>query len=371
MTPDRALRVGIAGCGRIARALHIPGYVGSPHAEIVALYNHRLGTVADLAASHPGAAVYDDFDRFIDDSGVEALSVCTPNAMHAEMAIAALDRGIHVLVEKPMAMSLDEAQEMIDVASKSEAILMVGHTQRFYPAHVRAKQILDSGALGRIYQVRTTFGHAGPQRWSPRGSWFLSADLGGLGVIGDLAVHKVDLLRFLTGEEVTSVAGVETSADDSEVEENAAAVMVLAGGGLATLSVSWTLRGGNIDDLVLIGDHGSLRVRAEPGAPLVLYREDGERIEYTVHPGIPLSDAGEWLLDEIPQFIAAALGEVPNPVPGIDGYRALEIVTAISRSAKTGMTVPLPLPLADTGSPDRSSSSMGVAGILEIQRSRP
>lgn len=368
MTSDRVLRVGIAGCGRIAKVLHIPGYVASERAEIVALYNHRLDSVADLAASLPGATVYDDFDRFIEEGGAEAISICTPNAMHADMAIAALERGIHVLVEKPMAMSLAEAGAMIDAAQESEAILMIGHTQRFYPAHIKAREIIESGILGRIYQVRTTFGHPGPQKWSPRGTWFVSPELAGLGVIGDLAVHKVDLVRYLTGEEVMSVVAMETRSEHADVEDNAASILALSGGGIATLTVSWTMRGGNIDDTVLICEHGSLRIRSEPDAPLVLYDEDGKRTEYPVHPGIPLSDDKEWLLDEIPQFISATFGETPNPVPGIDGYHALEIVTAISRSAKTGRTVSLPI--KNTSSPDRSTSQGGVIGFPEIERTQ-
>ena len=340
---EQVLRVGVAGCGQIARKLHIPGYVNCPQSELVALYNHRLETVADLRQAYPQAKLYDDYERFLEESGVQAVSVCTPNVLHAGMTIAALERGIHVLVEKPMAVTLAEARAMIEAAGASGATLTVGQTQRYVPCHREARQVIESGALGRLFQVRTYYGHAGPLAWSRRGRWFITADLAGMGVIGDLAVHKADLLRYLTGQEVECVAGFKAAFEIDEVEDNAVAVLQLSGGALATLSASWTTRGGGINDFVLVGEGGSLRIGAEPGAPLVLYRRSGERVAYPVPEGIPESN-GVLQIDEVPEFVQAALGERSNPVPGEEGYRALEICVAIDRSARTGELVRLPLP---------------------------
>ncbi len=335
------LRTGVAGCGKIARHLHIPGYTNSPKAELVALYNHRRETAVDLIEEYPQAAFYDDYGRFLEESGVQAISICTPNALHAGMTIAALNRGIHVLVDKPMAVTLSEAQAMIDAARESDVILTVGQTQRYYPAHRKAREIIQSGVLGKIFQIRTTFGHGGPLQWSPRGQWFTTSGLAGLGVTGDLAVHKADLLRYLTGQEVESVAAFNANFELPDVEDNVAAVLRLSDGALVTLSASWTMRGGNIDDFIIIGEGGSLRIRAEPDAPLVLYKASGERVEYPTHPGIPLTEDKIWLVAEIPEFVEAVLGERPNPITGEDGYRALEICIAIDQSADTGEIVHL------------------------------
>ena len=250
---DEALRVGVAGCGRIARILHIPGYAASPHAELVALYNHRRETARDLCDKYPQVQFFDEYDRFLSESGVQAISVCTPNVLHAPMSIAALKRGMHVLVEKPMAVNLAEAQGMIDASHESGAVLMVGQTQRYEPRYQKALEIVQNGALGRLFEVHTSFGHAGPLSWSQRGRWFITASLAGTGVIGDLGVHKADMLRFLTGQEVESVAAFKAAFETEEVEDGAVAILRLTEGTLVTLSASWNTRGGSIDCTALIG----------------------------------------------------------------------------------------------------------------------
>lgn len=338
----KPLRVGVAGCGQYARALHIPGYVNCPKARLVALYNHRLDTVADLRRKYPDAEMYDDYERFLDSSGVQAISICSPNALHAKMTISALKRGIHVLVEKPMAVTLTEAQAMIETAHKSGALLMVSQTERYVPRQRKAFQIIQSGVLGRIFQVRTTLGHSGPLDWSPRGRWFVTAKLAGTGVIGDLGVHQADLLRYLTGQEVECVAAFKSAFETQEVEDNAVAVLQLSGGTMATLSTSWTVRGKMIDDFIFVGEGGSLRLGVEPGSPVVMYKASDERVVYQVPEGIPKTN-GALQLDEVPEFVDAVLGERPNPIPGEEGYRALEICIAIDQSARTGALVRLPL----------------------------
>jgi len=340
---ETPLRVGVAGCGRIARVLHIPGYARSPHAEVVAFYNHRRETVEDLCDEHPQAEFFDDYDRFLREGDVEAVSICTPNALHAPMAVAALQRGIHVLVEKPMAVSLAEARGMIEASHESGAVLMVGQTQRYMPCHRRAMEIMQDGTLGRLFQMHMAFGHGGPLKWSDRGRWFVMASLAGTGVIGDLAVHKADLIRVMSGQEVESVAAFKAGFETEEVEDNAVAVLRLTDGTLVTLSASWTARGGSIDSTVLIGEKGTLRIGMELGAPLVLHEASGKRVSYDVPVGIP-KVKGVVELDEVPEFVEAVRGTRPNPIPGEEGYRALEICIAMDKSARTARIVSLPLP---------------------------
>lgn len=339
---ENELRVGVVGCGQIARRLHIPGFVRAPEARLVALYNHRLETVEDLRCEYPQAAIYDNYEAFLDESEVEAISVCTPNAFHADMTVAALERGIHVLVEKPMATSLTDARRMIDTAEASGSLLMVGHSQRFYPCYRRAHEIIQSGALGKILQIQGILGHGGPLGWSPRGKWFTTATLAGFGVTGDLGVHTADMVRFLTGQEVERVTGFVESFKLDEVDDNSVAIVQLTSRTLGLLSASWTTRGGPIDEFSLIGEEGLLRIGVEADSPVVFYKSSGERIAHDVPRGIPM-DGDILMLDEVSQFVAAVLGKQPIPVTGEDGYQALEICLGILRSHNKREVVEFPI----------------------------
>lgn len=172
------VRVGIIGCGKIAQVRHIPEYEANPNAEVVALYDVDHDRACELAEHH-GATAYNSLDDLLDDPDIDAVSVCTSNATHAEATIKALRAGKHVLCEKPMAVTLEECEQMVtaaEVAAKvSGAKLMIDQNQRFAKAHIRAKELLDAGRIGRVLTFRTTFGHGGPETWSVdpgTGSWF-------------------------------------------------------------------------------------------------------------------------------------------------------------------------------------------------------
>ena len=108
----------------------------------------------------------------------DAVSVCLPNYLHAPVSIAALEAGCHVLCEKPMATSREEAEEMIEAAKSNNKKLMIAHNQRFVPSHAKARALIASGEVGKIYSFRTAFGHGGPEGWSVDGkdSWFFNKE---------------------------------------------------------------------------------------------------------------------------------------------------------------------------------------------------
>ena len=337
------IRVGVAGCGQIARRLHIPSYLRSKRASIAAIYNHRAETVTDLQRLLPEAQLYTDYDAFLGESEIQAVSICTPNSLHCDMSIKALSRGIAVLVEKPMAVDLDEAARMIESARSNNTLLMVGQSQRYYPSHKKARELVHGGALGTIRQVRATLAHAGPIVWSPRGQWFVSKKLAGAGgVIADLGIHKVDLLHFLTDDRISRVFSLSKSFFFEEVTDNFAAVLEFESGTIGTVSASWTLSGKSVGDTLLSGAEGTLRIDSSDPRPLVFSGADGKETSYDVIGGVP-REGDVWVLDEIEDFLRAVSGEIPNPLPGEEGYRSLEVTAAIQLSAQTGKLVELPL----------------------------
>jgi UDP-N-acetylglucosamine 3-dehydrogenase len=335
-------RVGVAGCGQIARVLHIPGYANDPRSELAAFYNRSAERVRDLGAAFPEVSIFDDYDAFLEEGNIQAVSICTPNVLHAEMAVKAAEKGINVLVEKPMAMTLKEARAMIDAADRNRVLLMVGHTHRYLPCYRLAKQLLRQGLLGYVYQIKTSFAYAGPWRWNPRAHWFYEKELSGSGVVGDLGIHKADMLLYLTEQKVKSLAAFAHTSALTGIMDNASVILKLERGTVASLLLSWTEQGKSANDFVISGEKGSLYINAEKDDGLVFCKASGERISYPVEAGIPLRE-GAWNLDEIKSFLDGIAGEGEDFVDGEEGYRALEICVGIERSAHSGQVLQLPL----------------------------
>src|SRR5699024_7116635 len=118
------------------------------------------------AAETYDARAYTDYKELIADDAIDVISVCLPNNLHAPVSIDSLNAGKHVLCEKPMATSREEAEQMIEAAEKNGKKLMIAHNQRFVSSHEKAKAMIESGEIGKIYSFRTAFGHGGPEGWS-------------------------------------------------------------------------------------------------------------------------------------------------------------------------------------------------------------
>lgn len=168
------LKIGVIGCGSIAKYRHLPEYAANANVEIVAVCD-IVPERAETTAAQYRAKAFTDYQEVLKLKEVDAVSVCLPNYLHAPVSIAALNSGKHVLCEKPMATSREEAEAMIQAAKANGKKLMIAHNQRFVASHQKAKEIIESGKLGKIYSFKTTFGHSGPEGWSADGkdSWFL------------------------------------------------------------------------------------------------------------------------------------------------------------------------------------------------------
>ena len=158
------VRVGVIGCGKIAQVRHLPEYEANSNAQITAVFDMNYDRACEIAKAY-GAVAYKTLEELLA-SDVDAVSVCTANANHAASTIAALKAGKHVLCEKPMAITIDECEQMVAEARAAGKKLMIDQNQRFARAHVRAKELLDAGKIGDVLTFRTTFGHGGPETWS-------------------------------------------------------------------------------------------------------------------------------------------------------------------------------------------------------------
>lgn len=331
------IKVGVIGCGSIAKHRHIPEYAMNPNVEIVAFCD----TVAERAhsfAEQYNAKAYVDYTELLENEEVEAVSVCTPNVFHAPITIAALQAGKHVLCEKPMATSNEEAEAMIAAANESGKKLMIGHNQRFVASHAKARRIIESGELGKIYSFRTAFGHGGPEQWSADGehSWFFDKERAFIGAMGDLGVHKTDLLRFLMGEEfVEAAAFVETSAkENSTVDDNAVCVLKTESGIVGTLAASWSYNGGEDNSTVFYAEKGTMRLEDDPEYSLIIDYKNGNSERHSLGAIQSNEEGKQTDTHVIEHFVNSILEDKTPPVCGNEGKKSLAVILAALESSE-------------------------------------
>ena len=278
------LRIGILGCGKIAQVRHLPEYAANPGAQVVALFDLNPERAQALAAQ-VGATAYPTWQALLADSQVDAVSICTANDSHAELACAALAAGKHVLCEKPMATTLADCERMVALAKSSGKRLMIGQNQRLAGAHQKARALIAAGEIGTPLTFRTAFRHGGPETWSidpVAGTWFFDRKRAVMGAMADLGIHKTDLIQYLLNQTIVETRATLTTLDKRlsdgsliGVDDNAVCIYTLSGGALGTMTASWTNYGPEDNATVINGTRGVLRIYDDPAHALVLHRADG------------------------------------------------------------------------------------------------
>jgi len=339
----KPLKIGVIGCGSIAKHRHIPEYMANEHAEIVAVCD-AVKDRAEEMADQIGAKAYTDYKDLLKDESIEAVSVCTPNALHAPISVDALKAGKHVLCEKPMATSTEEAEAMIVAANEAGRKLMIGHNQRFVPSHQKAKELISKGEAGKIYSFRTAFGHGGPEGWSVDGkdSWFFKKEEAFIGAMGDLGVHKTDLMRYILGEEFVEVgAFVETSSkENADVDDTAVCVLKTESGTIGTLAASWSYQKED-NSTVIYGEKAVLRLEEDPVNSLVVQYSTGEVVKYELGGIQTNDDGGQSASGVIDRFVTSVVEDVPAAVPGEEAMKSLQVVLGALESSKTKQIIRL------------------------------
>ena len=187
---DRKLKIGVIGAGGIAAHAHMPGYAKMDNVEIVAICDIKLEKAKKLAEEYNVAQVYEDYMDVINLQDLDAIDICTPNYLHSIIAVAALERGLHVFCEKPDAVSVAEAEKMKAAAEKSGKVLMVMRNNRYMPISSFLKDYIKDGRMGEIYAARCGWQR---RRGIPgKGGWFTTKEQSGGGPLIDLGVHMID-----------------------------------------------------------------------------------------------------------------------------------------------------------------------------------
>ncbi len=333
-----SLKVAVIGCGSIATHRHLPEYAANENVEITAVCD-IVGERAEEAAAKYQAKAYTDYKTLLKEESIDAVSVCLPNYLHAPVSIDALNTGAHVLCEKPMATSIEEADKMIEVAERNGKKLMIGHNQRFVASHQKAKELIESGAIGKVYSFRTAFGHGGPEGWSADGkeSWFFKKDEAFIGAMGDLGVHKADLARYLLQDEFVEVgAFVETSAkENTDVDDNATLILKSAKGTIGTLAASWAYTAKEDNSTIIYGEKATLRLEDDPTYSLVAQYANGETVKYELGAIQSNDEGGQTTTHVINHFIEAIQNNTVPLIDGIEGKKSLAIILGALESVKT------------------------------------
>ena len=338
------IKIGIIGAGSIVRYRHLPETRDNEHAEVGAVCDVVRERAEEMAVKY-NCKAYTDYKDLIADRELDAVIVAATNTTHAEMTIAALQAGKDVLCEKPMATNLEDAQKMIDTAKKSGRKLMIAHNQRLEVANQKAKEIIQSGKLGKVLTFRSVFGHPGCEYWAIDGenTWFFKKSITSMGCLGDLAIHKLDLLHWIMEDDYVEVSAFadtlnKTYSDGKliDVEDNATCILRTKKGATGTVIVSWTYQKED-NSSTFYCEKGVLHLYAHPDYSLIV-DYDHEKAEYH-KTGKKSSNVEQVKSGIIDSFADCIINDTEPPIPGTEGYKALETVLACLESSKTGKVV--------------------------------
>jgi predicted dehydrogenase len=344
------IRMAIAGVGAIAQRAHIPALLGAGEFKIVALQSRsqtRLKTAARALWPDQSArpALYDDFAAMVARERPDAVGIFTPNHLHCEYALRAIDSGAHVLCEKPMAPQIGEARRMVEAAAKAGRVLMVSMQRRYGGIESAIKRAIDSGAIGQPNFIRARLSHAGPQVWAPGQTWFTAAAEAGGGATLDLGVHVADLALWYLGEAESVVGQVATVGKKIEVEDTGAMVVRFKSGAMGVIEASWSSTPG-LSAIEIYASEGRV-MAGYPRNELSVLRADGSEPAGFSRDEIMRSFDPRDLLAPFRalarNFADAVGGRAPASPSGADGMRAIELIDACYRSSRSGTRVTLPL----------------------------
>jgi len=368
------LNIGIIGAGKIVQNAYLPGFSprnselsktkipwyafgGCDHAKIVSLCGKNIDEAREFAARFNIPMVTENWQDVVNDKEVDAVCIATPNYLHSEISIAAANTRKHVLVEKPISVTLEQADAMIDAAEKNNVMLMVEQTFRFLPIVELARQMIQSGMLGKILSVKSKFGTPGPDMWAPGSDWFFSPTQAGYGTLLDVGIHAVDLTRYLVGQSVKNVfAFGSTMIKNIDLDDNSICLWQFADDSIGVIEASWT----SIFEISVIvnAEKGLLKMQFGEQRPLSLQpatgsftdkisTQDGTSefmgIKGNFENGIFYPDIPTKIPYDGPfqYFIDCILNNRKPMVSGEEGRIALELVLAGYQSMKSKSMISL------------------------------
>jgi len=334
------LHFGLIGCGRVAPR-HAESFAQLAGATLAAVADVRASR-ADRFAKEYHAEAYTDYRRLLERPDIAAVSICTPSGLHAAMAIAAMQAGKHVIVEKPMAMSLADADAMIRASAETGRKLCVVLQNRYNPPMQDLRRVVDSGRLGRLLLGSATVRWYRPQEYYEdewHGTWAMDG-----GALMNQSIHHIDALQWLMGAPASVFAYTATLAHRMEAEDAGVAVIRFQSGALGTIEGSTITYPENLEGSVAVfGERGSIKVGGTALNRKTVWKVEGE-LEHekellTRDQLDPASVYGTSHSAVIADMIAAIRDDRPPKTNGPEARRSVAFVLAIYESARTGRPV--------------------------------
>lgn len=337
------VRFGLIGCGRVAPR-HAQSLIQLPETQLVSVADIREDRARRFSAEY-GAQAYTDYHDMLARPDIDAVTVCVPSGLHAQVAIDVLQAGKHVLVEKPIALNLADADRMIATARKAGLRLGVVLQNRYNSPVQQVRTLIDQGRLGKLYLGSVCVRWYRPQSYYEDG-WHGTLSMDG-GALMNQSIHHLDALQWFMGPVASVYAYTATLAHTMESEDVGVAVVRFRSGALATIEGSTLTWPQNLEGSVAVfGEHGSVKVGGTALSRITLWKVDGElEREAEILTGQrvdPPTVYGYSHREVIHDFARALLDGREPSTPGPEARKSLALVLAIYESARTGREVQLP-----------------------------
>jgi len=342
------VRIGILGSGFQADCIAQAVKATPEEGEVVAVASPTKGHAAGFAKRHRIPRTYTDYRELLRDPEVEMVSITAPNRLHAQIAIDAARAGKHVVCEKPLCLTIEEADAMIDACRKAGVLLLYAEELFFAPKYLKAKQLADEGAFGRVHLVKQGEKHSGPHA-----EWFWDVEQSGGGAVMDLGCHGIAFCWWFLGKpnikSVYSQMTTQVHHERTQGDDEAVTIIEFASGAVGMVESSWNRPGGMDDSIEVFGDKGQTYADLLMGNALPTYSEVGfgyavEKAATTKGWTYPVFEE-HWnygFPQEMRHFARCVRGKETPISDGETGRVVQEVLNAAYASAGLGRKIMLP-----------------------------
>ena len=342
------VKVGIIG-SQFEADIHAESFRSLPNeAEVVAIASPTPGNAAKLGKKFGIPAVYLDYREMLKQPDIEMVTITAPNRLHCQMTVDIANAGKHVICEKPLCMTLEEADLMIETCQKQGVLLMYAEELYFTPKYVKAKEMMDQGAFGKVYLVKQSEKHFGPHA-----PWFWDVNQSGGGVFMDMGCHGIAFTYWFLDrpklKKVTARMGTYVHGDITKGDDNSICILEFENGAVGMVEDSWARRGGMDDRIEVYGNEGVTYANLHMGNALQTYSEKGygyavEKAPSTQGWTYPVFDElfNYGFPQEMVHFARCVRGKETCIATGEDGRFVQEVLYAGYQSAGLEQTVQMP-----------------------------